>query len=60
VRVAPATPQIPVIKGIATYGNQALILRAWGQPEEAFGLLKKMEALCLELKGNRSGLAYCY
>ena len=42
-----------------SYGNQALILQDWGRLEEAFELLKKQEALCLEL-GNRSGLAYCY
>jgi hypothetical protein len=40
-----------------SYGNQALILKTWGRLEEAFALLKKQEALCLEL-GNRSGLAY--
>ena len=43
----------------ASYGNQALILSAWGRLEEAMALLKKKEALCLEL-GNRSSLAYCY
>jgi hypothetical protein len=42
-----------------SYGNQALILAAWGRLEEAFELHKKEEALCLEL-GNRSGLGYCY
>jgi hypothetical protein len=42
-----------------SYGNQALILKAWGRLEEAMALHKKKEALCLEL-GNRSGLAYCY
>jgi tetratricopeptide (TPR) repeat protein len=42
-----------------SYGNQALILQAWGRLEEAFELLKKQEALCLEL-GSRSDLAYCY
>jgi hypothetical protein len=36
-----------------------LILTHWGRLEEAFELLKKKEALCLEL-GNRSGLAHCY
>ena len=41
------------------YGNQALILQAWGQLEEAWALLKKVEALSLEL-GNRSSLAYCF
>jgi hypothetical protein len=43
----------------ASYGNQALILSAWGQLEEAMALLKKKEALCLEL-GNRGSLAYCH
>ena len=42
-----------------SYGNQAVILQDWGRLEEALALLKKEEALCLEL-GNRSGLAYCY
>jgi hypothetical protein len=42
-----------------SYGNQAVILKAWGRMEEAFELLKKAESLCLEL-GNRSSLAYCY
>ena len=39
----------------ASYGNQALILKAWGRLEEAMALLKKLEALCLEL-GNKDGL----
>ena len=43
----------------ASYGNQALILKAWGRPEEALALHKKQEAICLEL-GNKGGLAYCY
>ena len=42
-----------------SYGNQALILKAWGRLEEALALLKKQEAICLEL-GNKSGLGYCY
>jgi tetratricopeptide (TPR) repeat protein len=42
-----------------SYGNQASILNDWGRLEEAFELLKKQEALCLEL-ANRSNLAYCY
>ena len=42
-----------------SYGNQALILQAWGRLEDAMALLKKQEALCLEL-GDRSRLAYCY
>jgi tetratricopeptide (TPR) repeat protein len=42
-----------------SYGNQALILQAWGRREEALTLLKKKEAICLEL-GNKSGLAHCY
>jgi tetratricopeptide (TPR) repeat protein len=43
----------------AWYGNQALILRAWGRLDEALELLKKGEAICLEL-GNRRSLAICY
>jgi tetratricopeptide (TPR) repeat protein len=43
----------------ASYGNQALILQAWGRLEEALALHKKQEAICLEL-GNKNGLAYCY
>ena len=42
-----------------SYCNQALILQDWGKLDEAMALLKKQEALCLEL-GFRSGLAYCY
>ena len=42
-----------------SYGNQAVILQAWGRLEEAMALLKKQEALCLEL-GNRRELARCY
>src|SRR6266446_8426964 len=42
-----------------SYGNQALILKAWGRLVEAFALHKKEETVCLEL-GNRSSLAYCY
>lgn len=42
-----------------TYGNQALILKAWGQLAEALALHKKKEALCLEL-GNKISLGYCY
>ncbi|MGB5618518.1 MAG: TIR domain-containing protein, partial [Desulfobacterales bacterium] len=41
------------------YGNQALILKAWGQLEEAMALLKKQEALCIEL-GNKDGLQRTY
>jgi tetratricopeptide (TPR) repeat protein len=42
-----------------TYGNQALILQDWGRLEEAMALLKKQEALCLEL-GNKDGLQRSY
>jgi hypothetical protein len=42
-----------------SYGHQAVILRRWGQLEEAMALLKKQEALCLEL-GDKSSPAYCY
>ena len=42
-----------------SYGNQAVILKAWGRLEEAMQLLKKQEAICIEL-GDKSGLAYCY
>jgi tetratricopeptide (TPR) repeat protein len=38
-----------------SYGNQALILRAWGRLDEAMALHKKEEALCLEL-GDKDGL----
>ena len=38
----------------SSYGNQALILKAWGRLEEALALHKKEEAICLEL-GNKSG-----
>ena len=42
-----------------SYGNQALILQDWGRLEEAFELLKKQEALCLEL-GNKDSLQRSY
>ena len=42
-----------------SYGNQAVILKAWGKLDDAMELLKKKEALCLKL-GNRSSLGYCY
>jgi tetratricopeptide (TPR) repeat protein len=42
-----------------SYGNQALILRAWGRLEDAMALLKKEEALCLEL-GDKNGLSGSY
>jgi Transposase len=42
-----------------SYGNQAVILQAWGRLEEALALLKKEEALCLEL-GNKDGLQASY
>ncbi len=41
------------------YVNQALILQAWGRLEEALALLKKQEALCVEL-GNKDGLSISY
>jgi hypothetical protein len=44
---------------LPSYDNQAFILRAWGRLEKAMVLLKKQQALCLELT-NRSGLGYCY
>jgi tetratricopeptide (TPR) repeat protein len=43
----------------AGYGNQALILKAWGRLEEAMALHKKKEALCLEL-GNKDSLQISY
>mgnify|MGYP000088302843 CR=1 FL=1 len=43
----------------ASYGNQALILKAWGRLEEAMALHKKQEAICGEL-GDRAGLARSY
>ena len=41
------------------YGNQALILQAWGRLEEALALHKKQEAICAEL-GDKDGLQACY
>ena len=41
------------------YGNQAVILRAWGRLEEAMALHKKEEAICLEL-GDKDGLSASY
>ena len=42
-----------------SYGNQALILQAWGKLDEAMALHKKQEALCVKL-GNKDGLQACY
>ncbi len=42
-----------------TYGNQALILQAWGSLEEAMELLKKMESICREV-GLKPYLKKCY
>jgi len=42
-----------------SYGSQALILRVWGRLEEAMALLKKQEALCLEL-GDKDSLQRSY
>ena len=42
-----------------SYGNQALILKAWGRLEEALALLKNQEEICIEL-GNKDSLAITY
>ncbi|MCB9512694.1 MAG: tetratricopeptide repeat protein, partial [Deferribacteres bacterium] len=42
-----------------SYGNQALILKAWGKLDEAMKLHKKKEKLCIEL-GNKDSLQICY
>jgi tetratricopeptide (TPR) repeat protein len=42
-----------------SYGNQALILIAWGRLKEAMTLVKKQEAICKEL-GNDDGLQNSY
>jgi tetratricopeptide (TPR) repeat protein len=44
---------------LRSYGNQALILRAWGRLEEAMELFQKSEALCQEL-GDKKGLSSTY
>ena len=36
-----------------------MILQAWGRLEEAMALLKKQEAICLEL-GDQAGLQWSY
>jgi tetratricopeptide (TPR) repeat protein len=41
------------------YGNQGLILHAWGRLEEAMAMHKKQEAVCLEL-GHQDGLQISY
>ena len=41
------------------YGNQALILEAWGRLEEAMALYRKEEAICLELD-DQNGFQRCY
>jgi tetratricopeptide (TPR) repeat protein len=43
----------------SSYGNQAVILQAWGRLEEAFELLKEQEALCRELD-TKNGLQRSY
>jgi tetratricopeptide (TPR) repeat protein len=43
----------------ASYGNQAVILKAWGRLDEAMALYKKQEAICLELE-KREGLHASY
>ena len=43
----------------ASYGNQALILEAWGKLDEALAFHKKEEAICLEL-GNKDSLQISY
>ena len=42
-----------------SYGNQALILQAWGRLEEAMELLKKMEMICRGV-GLTPYLKWCY
>jgi len=42
-----------------SYGNQALILKAWGRLEEAMQLHKKKEEICIEL-GNKDSLQISY
>ena len=42
-----------------SYGNQALILKAWGRLEEALALHKKEEVICEEL-GNENSLQISY
>jgi tetratricopeptide (TPR) repeat protein len=41
------------------YGNQALILRAWGKLEEAMALYEEQQAICEEL-GDRARLSCSY
>jgi hypothetical protein len=43
----------------ASYGNQALILQAWGRLDDAMALHRRREIICLEL-GNRASLTNCY
>ncbi len=43
----------------ASYGNQALVLQAWGKLEEAMALHKKQEAICLEFD-DKQGLQASY
>ena len=42
-----------------TYGNRAGILKAWGRLNESLELVKKKEALCLEL-GSKGELQLAY
>ena len=39
-----------------TYGNQALIQKAWGRLEEALAFLKKQQIILDHFFGDRSGL----
>jgi len=43
----------------ACYGNQALILKAWGKLEEAMALIERQEQTYIELN-NRSEIFYSY
>jgi tetratricopeptide (TPR) repeat protein len=43
-----------------SYGNQAVILQAWGRLEDAMALFKKQEELCLKLAENKDGLLRSY
>ena len=57
---ATASEEVGSPKGLqASYGNQAVILKAWGKLEEAMALHKREEAIGEEL-GDREGLGRSY
>ena len=59
VRAADSACRIGPALARDSYLNQAAILQRWGRLNDAVALIKKKEALCLEV-GLQSDLGYCY